>query len=148
MEFLELFDAANACDCYKRTSSVQPQQALALTNSELTKTLSRHLAKRLWDRVSETRTAKITAANTEVISTSLQTEPNSVDDFIHRAFLQILNRPPHAAELTASKEFLTQQTLRLTASNGDQSSDIDPAMRSRENLVHALMNHNDFVTVR
>ena len=24
----------------------------------------------------------------------------------------------------------------------------DPAMRARENLVHVLMNHNDFVTVR
>ncbi|MEJ7593711.1 MAG: DUF1553 domain-containing protein [Planctomycetaceae bacterium] len=53
MEFLELFDAANACDCYKRTSSVQPQQALALTNSELTKTLSRQLAKRLWSEVNQ-----------------------------------------------------------------------------------------------
>ena len=51
MEFLELFDAANACDCYKRTSSVQPQQALALTNSELTKTLSRQLATKLWSQV-------------------------------------------------------------------------------------------------
>ena len=148
MEFLELFDAANALDCYKRTSSVQPQQALALTNSELTKTLSRHLAKRLWDEVNEIRTTEITAASPEVIPTSLQTEPNSVDDFIQRAFLQILNRPPHEAELTASREFLTQQTLRLTASHGTQTSDTDPAMRSRENLVHALMNHNDFVTVR
>src|SRR5262249_52612969 len=38
MEFLELFDAPNPCDCYQRTSWVLPQQALALINSELTRT--------------------------------------------------------------------------------------------------------------
>ena len=31
MEFLELFDAPNPCDCYQRTVSIQPQQALAPT---------------------------------------------------------------------------------------------------------------------
>jgi mono/diheme cytochrome c family protein len=35
MEFLDLFDAANPCDAYRRTASVLPQQALALTNSDL-----------------------------------------------------------------------------------------------------------------
>ena len=35
MPFLELFDAADACDAYRRTTSVVPQQALALVNSEL-----------------------------------------------------------------------------------------------------------------
>ena len=129
MEFLELFDAANACDCYKRTSSVQPQQALALTNSELTKTLSRALAKRIWDKVSVG-------------------EENSSEAFIQRAFLQILNREPRKTELTASRDFLTQQAIRLSESTTATSAASDFSARSRENLVHALMNHNDFVTVR
>ena len=47
MEFLDLFDAANPCDAYRRTASVLPQQALALTNSELALRLSRLLAGRL-----------------------------------------------------------------------------------------------------
>jgi len=148
MEFLELFDAANALDCYKRTSSVQPQQALALTNSELTKTLSRQLASRLWEKVSETRTASTITSTPDAIPTSLEAGSDLAEEFIHLAFLQILNRLPREAELTASREFLQQQTLRLTAANGGQTSESDPARRSRENLVHALMNHNDFVTVR
>jgi hypothetical protein len=129
MEFLELFDAANACDCYKRTSSVQPQQALALTNSELTKSLSRSLAKRLWEKVSASSEA-------------------SSDEFIQLAFLQVLNREPREVELQASKEFLQEQSVRLVAAKSESTADFDAAVRSRENLVHALMNHNDFVTVR
>jgi hypothetical protein len=129
MEFLELFDAANACDCYKRTSSVQPQQALALTNSELTKSLSRALAKRLWDKVSALG-------------------ERSSDEFIQQAFLQVLNRQPRDAEFQASKDFLEQQSVRLVAATSESTADFDAAVRSRENLVHALMNHNDFVTVR
>ena len=128
MEFLELFDAANPCDCYKRSSSVQPQQALALTNSELTKTLSRRLEKRLWARV-----------NTSSEDFNSQ--------FVNLAFLQVLNREPRKAELTASLVFLEQQANRLTTTDGTAAA-IDPVVRSRENLIHALMNHNDFVTVR
>ena len=129
MEFLELFDAANACDCYKRTSSVQPQQALALTNSELTKSLSRSLAKRLWEKAS---------ASGE----------RSSDEFIKQAFLQVLNREPRMAEFQASQEFLRQQTVRLASATDGQQPDFDATVRSRENLIHALMNHNDFVTIR
>lgn len=128
MEFLELFDAANPCDCYKRTSSVQPQQALALTNSELTKTLSRQLAKRLWTQVN---------ASTEDFNSR----------FVRLAFLQVLNCEPIEAELAASLTFLEQQASRLTPTDGTAPT-TDPVERSRENLIHALMNHNDFVTVR
>lgn len=128
MEFLELFDAANPCDCYKRTSSIQPQQALALTNSELTKTLSRQLAARLWTRVN--------ASSADFNS-----------QFVNLAFLQVLNREPREVELTASLVFLEQQTNRLTPTDGT-TAEIDPVQRSRGNFIHALMNHNDFVTIR
>jgi hypothetical protein len=128
MEFLELFDAANACDCYKRSSSVQPQQALALTNSELTKTLSRTLAKRIWDD-------------------RPKSNEGSSDDFIRAAFFDILNREPREQELNACSIFLEQQADRLKPPDGSDSK-MDTAMRARENLIHALMNHNDFVTVR
>jgi hypothetical protein len=150
MEFLELFDAANACDCYKRTTSVQPQQALALSNSELTKSLSRALATRLWDKMA----AEISTVN-KTIEEPGQAIPVSLDDhgtrqknrFVTLAFLQVLNRAPGEAERVASLNFLEQQTMRITPVAGTESA-FDPAMRARENLVHALMNHNDFVTVR
>jgi Protein of unknown function (DUF1553)/Protein of unknown function (DUF1549)/Planctomycete cytochrome C len=127
MEFLELFDAPNPCDCYKRSSSVQPQQALALTNSELTKTLSRSLAQRLWE--------------------SVQTEAEANSRFVRMAFLQVLNREPLTSEMLASQSFLREQSSRLAPSDSNAST-FDPTTRARENLVHALMNHNDFVTVR
>jgi hypothetical protein len=134
MEFLELFDAANACDCYKRTSSVQPQQALALTNSELTKTLSRQLATKLWERTGETGTTEAS-------------DGAHIDRFVELAFLQVLNRPARDAERIASLEFLKQQPERLKSANPAATS-FDLAARARDNLVHALMNHNDFVTIR
>ncbi|MDA1232140.1 MAG: hypothetical protein O2856_15305, partial [Planctomycetota bacterium] len=59
----------------------------------------------------------------------------------------ILNREPREPELIASVNFLEQQTIRLTPPEGT-AAEIDPVERSRENLIHALMNHNDFVTVR
>jgi hypothetical protein len=127
MEFLELFDAANASDCYKRSSSVQPQQALALTNSDLTKTLSRQLAKRLWNQSLNARDPDI--------------------QFVKLAFLQVLNREPRERESEASIRFLEQQSERLMRSDATAAKVVG-ADRARENLVHALMNHNDFVTVR
>src|SRR4030095_5108516 len=47
MPFLVLFDAANVNDCYRRSESVIPQQALAIANSPLSLTQSRLLARRL-----------------------------------------------------------------------------------------------------
>ncbi len=153
MEFLELFDAANACDCYKRTASVQPQQALALTNSELTRTLSRQLATKLWAKVtSEADSPRLTPANgeadksdrSEVIRTAAD---DSIDRFVKLAFLQVLNREPRNQEQSASIGFLVEQAGRLTPTDGSTLS-FDPTARSRGNLIHALMNHNDFVTIR
>jgi hypothetical protein len=44
-EFLQIFDMAGPAECYERKSSVVPQQALALINSELTLTSARRLAR-------------------------------------------------------------------------------------------------------
>jgi hypothetical protein len=132
MEFLEWFDEASACDAYRRSVSVLPQQALALSNSELELRQGRLLARRLWQAV---------AAD----------EPS----FIRAAFEQVLGRPPSAAEAQASAAFLARQAQRLRDSRAEiqkaapaDGPATDPAARARENLVHALFNHNDFVTIR
>jgi hypothetical protein len=135
MTFLRIFDAASPDECYRRKESVIPQQALALANSSLTVEQSRHIARDLNGRYSE---------NTH---------------FITAAFAQVLSRPPTAEEIAACLEFFAQQqalfaenTQRLTsvAANaedvGRPAADI--ALRVRENLVHVLLNHNDFVTIR
>src|SRR6185436_3201704 len=123
MEFLDLFDVAVPTDCYQRTSSIRPQQALALSNSELTLTQSRLLAARLWKEVGEAAEA--------------EREPK----FIAAAFEQVLSRSTTELEVVASKRFLATQRELAKMSP-------DAGAKSRESLVHAILNHNDFVTVR
>jgi hypothetical protein len=120
MPFLELFDAPDACEAYTRTESVVPQQALALTNNELTRRLSRTLAGRLWQGV--------------------QTDSEPTRAFIIAAFEQVLCRRPKPRELDLSLGFLADQRKLFTTG--------DPEARAREDFVHALFNHNDFLTVR
>jgi hypothetical protein len=117
-QFLDLFDAANPCDAYRRTISVLPQQALALSNSDLSLQLSRTLAK------------KLPAGSDEL--------------FVTAAFEHLLSRPPRQAERMASLTFLEQQRKLFEA----ELKGSDPTLRARENLVQALFNHTDFVTVR
>lgn len=132
MPLLELFDAADVCDCYERVSSVRPQQALALANSDLPLTCSRILADSLWRASSATAEPALREA-----------------EFVVAAFEQVLSRPPSAEEVKASRDYLVQQTQELTATNppGTLAAN-DPAQRARETLIHALFNHNDFVTIR
>ena len=47
VEFLQIFDGPNVVECYERKETVQPHQALALANSELTYTHARRLADEL-----------------------------------------------------------------------------------------------------
>ncbi len=118
MPFLELFDAPDACDAYTRTVTVVPQQALALVNNELARSLSQGLADRLWE------------------ASSRETE------FVDAAFEQVLSRPPTVREREVSLIFLARQ-----APNADGTADGDLSARRRQNLVLALFNHNDFLTV-
>jgi hypothetical protein len=69
-----------------------------------------------------------------------------------------LNRLPTAAEGAESLTFLREQQelfqdpAKLTAIRSGPAGDIkpesDPHLRAREDLVHVLLNHTDFVTVR
>ena len=79
--------------------------------------------------------------------------------FAIAAIEQVLARPAVPAELSVCLEFLASQEqffadnharLTDTASNLEdgQKPAGDPRLRAREQLVHALMNHNDFVTIR
>jgi hypothetical protein len=136
MEFLTLFDAASVNECYRRSESIVPQQALALANSSLALAQSRLLARSLWQQFGAADAAA----------------------FIRAAFEQVLGRPPTEQESTECAKFLADQTAlltdgrKLTASVGGPASSVpgavNPGLRARENLIHVLMNHNDFVTIR
>jgi len=138
MTFLKLFDAASVSECYRRSESVVPQQALALANSPLALAQSRRLAASLWQQAG--------------------THADSAAWFIQAAFEQVLSRPPNEQERVVAAEFLTAQAVRLadaahlTPFVGGEAVEVkpsgDPAMRAREDFVHVLLNHNDFVTIR
>ena len=140
LEFLDLFDGASATDCYVRTTSIRPQQALALANSDLALAQARALAGELAAPIA------VVSPGVHAGSRRVDAEVNrEVDDdtFITAAFETILSRPPTADETMASLEFLATQRKTLSAANTE-----NPISRSRESLVHALLNHSDFVTVR
>lgn len=139
MTFLKLFDAASVNECYRRSESVVPQQALALANSPLALEQSRRLATQLWQQASA--------------------QPTGADErFVREAYERVLGRGPTGEECSLSLKFLAAQAARLadaahlTPFVGGDSAAIkpadDPHMRAREDLVHVLLNHNDFVTIR
>ena len=124
-----LFDAPNPLDCYRRTRSVVPQQALALTNSDLVHRLS----------------TKIVADwQAEPKNTGEATEADELEErFVTEMFERILSRTPTDAERTICRDALTRQHAILT-----KESTAEADRRARESLVRALLNHNDFVTIR
>lgn len=132
MEFLKLFDCAAVTECYQRKDSVLPQQALALANSDLTIRQARLLAREL---------AQQTGGDPE--------------RFTHCAFEQVLSRPPTPQEMETCLEFIRQQDQLYRAQSvagktdetGQHASPL-PDVHARENLVHVLLNHHDFVTIR
>jgi hypothetical protein len=105
IQFLKTFDSANPSECYAREESVVPHQALALANSELSRTQAAILARRLYDAGQQDA------------------------QFVSSAFEAVLGRAPTAEEDRAARRFLRGES-------------------DREDLVHVLLNHNDFVTIR
>jgi hypothetical protein len=136
MEMLQVFDLANPNECFERTQSVMPQQALALANSGLSYSIARMVA------------GTLAARNAS----------GKPETFIASAFRSVLGRLPTAAEVRESAQFLARQTAlyqdrsqlaRFTAGEAPlvKASEA-PEQRARESLVHVLINHNDFVTIR
>ncbi len=89
VKFLETFDGASVLECYRRTTSIVPQQALALSNSELARRQSRLLARRL---------------SAECVATS-----HTDESFVRIAFETVLGRMPTDAELSKCVEFLDSE---------------------------------------
>lgn len=119
--FLSMFDDADILRCYRRTESVVPQQSLAMANSKLSLSMARKISARLEQQlggVSDTQ-------------------------FIEGAYELLLGVTPTEEETNACLNALQTTSKLLAERNNPQ-----PAVRARENLVHALLNHNDFITIR
>lgn len=119
--FLMQFDDANVLECYKREESILPQQALTLSNS------------------------KIAWSMAEAIHAQLQVKLSQAPDkeFIQAAFRLLLGSEPNEAEVAECLKVVTALNSAGTAKQNNAGS-----ARARLLLVHSLLNHNDFVTVR
>jgi hypothetical protein len=135
VEFLKIFDGPSVTECYERKSSVVPQQALALANSELALAQARVLAHEL--------------------SSSAGDDPAR---FVSLAFRRVLARRPSREELHLCSDFLSRQQrtrheeetnpLPVGFQADTKPASPDSAQRAGENLLLVLFNHNDFVTAR
>lgn len=132
MPFLMLFDMANPDQCYERAVSVVPQQALALTNSPLALAQARLLARRI------------------------DAEHKHAAEFVETSFRHVLGRSPSISEAKRCRLFLeaSEKLLAAEASTTFPNAKVnvrgsdEPKLRARENLVHVLFCHNDFLTIR
>jgi hypothetical protein len=119
--FLTTFDEADPLECYRRRESIIPQQALALANSQLALTVASKVAARLGAKLGDV--------------------PDR--EFARSAFTMLLAASPNEAELNACAQAIDQwRSLYAKQSASEATQTV------RTHLVHALLNHNDFVTVR
>jgi hypothetical protein len=122
---LTMFDAANVTECYRRYETIVPQQALALSNSGMILTRAADIALAIDGEVGETTTARAR--------------------FIDSAFARLLGRAPTDAEKAECSRGLDRLAAALQLEGQNASP---PEARARSALVHVLLNHNDFVTIR
>ena len=120
-KFLEMFDNANTKECYRRDESILPQQALALANSRLASTAAAKVAERL----------------------VLDAASASDDAFIRTTFTTLLATAPTPAE-----QKLCAESLARFLATAKEAKAAQPETKARAALVHALLNHNDFITIR
>ncbi len=116
--FLTTFDDAAVTECYQRDQSIVPQQALALANAAVVHDAAAKIA------------ARLEAAG-------------PVDDatFLERAFRTVIDRRASPQERAACLASL--EKVRAVGKTADGVPD-----PGRVHLVWALLNHNDFVTLR
>jgi hypothetical protein len=123
--FLTMFDAANVTECYRRHETIVPQQALALTNSAMVLNRAGEIASLIGREVGGGASAR--------------------EAFVDSAFERLLGRAPTNAERTECAAGL----VRLAGAFASEGSDLVSAeARAGSALVHVLLNHNDFVSIR
>ena len=113
-KFLKTFNDADHLQCYRRSESIVPQQALALSNG------------------------KVPIEMAEKIAGQAEGE-----DFVGPMFELLLGRKPDAGERRECETTLADLEAAAT-----EAKKPNPTQRARRGLVHALLNHNDFVSIR
>lgn len=118
--FLTTFDEARVTECYRREQSIVPQQALAMSNSRLVLETAGPIAARI------------------VAAVGVDSGAEGDLSFIRQAFTMILGMD--ATEAEAAAGLRAMDAWRRLPDGSDQSA--------RTHFIWALLNHNDFVTLR
>ena len=142
MRFMTVFNPPDPCDCYRRTESVAPHQALAMTNSRIAVDQSRLLARKLWSE----------------IKAEQPVESARIPAFIEASFQHVLTRFPTEQEEQACHGFVVEQIklfqetdplhLKANIPKSGVAPSTDPVLRALESLVGAILSHHDFVTIQ
>lgn len=135
-QFLKMFDDADLLQCYRRSESIVPQQALALSNSELAFTMAARIAARLPHFASASDESGDSQHDTSFAAESIENRRRAQ---ISSAFQILLARPATEPEITESLLFFAE--LSQLSPRPDE-----PTQLAR--FIHALVNHNDFITIR
>ena len=120
-KFLKIFNDADHLQCYRRIESIVPQQALALANSKLSIEMSPLIAERI----------------------NQAAEEKGGDGFIKQAFKTLLGRTPSDEEIKECRTFMNELSVLPSKTKGPT---LEKRIRAR--LVHTLLNHNDFISIR
>ena len=133
MEFLQIFDGRGRDRVLPPQGQHPVAAVLPLANSDLSLRQARRLARAL----------------------SMQAGSDSAS-FVTAAFEQVLTRVPTETEQLECLTFLggagwasaSIAVPNTQAGPEGKAPAADPALRRRESLVHVLLNHHDFVTIR
>jgi hypothetical protein len=160
MQFLTAFDAAGAEECYRRQESIVPQQALALENADFVWDRARLIAHRLGADARSPREFVLAAFELLLGRPPSDAERAACERFLidqERLFAdqsRLTPLPPLPPPPKFDPELMRVRVpgLPLTLTSACPLPRVDPApepaRRAREDLIHALLNHNDFITIR
>ena len=125
--FLDMFDAPSIEECYRRDETIVPQQALALNNSAIALARATEIAATIDKEVGESDTSEVRSA------------------FVVSAFERVLGRSPTDHEHAECAGALERLRGVFVAEGRAESV---AHRQARSALVHVLVNHNDFVSIR
>lgn len=153
--FLELFDQVGVAEGYQRTESVVPQQALALLNSDFANRAAARLAERL-NSIAESSTERgfvVVAFETILGRTATDAEIAACLDYLSRhagsAEPVVAAEAKDAAPAGVGGDSAVAAPPQAATPGGGGAGTLSPEqIRARANLVHALLNHNDFLAIR
>jgi hypothetical protein len=163
MGFLTIFDAPAVEECYQRQQSIVPQQALAMENSDFVWDQARRLARRLKKECGQSPAgmpdrAFVVAAFEHILGRAPEpAEVAACEYFLahQEQVLADLSRltpfplmPTTASSTSDGQAHGLPLVLGVTHKLSETKPAEDPRGRAREYLIHALLNHNDFITVR